>query len=753
MLQNLQQLPNWIWIAVIASMLMLAVLVAFRYWRKLSIHWGWTTVAVAAIVIVFVASVLAFPKEWGLSPIAALVLLAIVLREVISTLADLRSLISKERAKPQPSSETGSSVTVSVDKAQLIQAPNGRAIQADQYLEIKGDYYAAPPSQTSLSGSALPPRRAFKFVDRGPIMDELRQALKANTAAAIVGVGGMGGVGKTELARFLAGEFSPDVVIWVFVGDRPVSQVQGELARALGIQLPPNADDEGRAGTLRAAFVQAPRVVFLDDIRQGFPLALCLPPSPPCAALLTSRLRELPDLRSGAVKLLDVMTEAQAMELLQSVGGLAEAVPHETEAAKTLCKLCAHHPLALDLASRRLLRQLRGVTPIASFNAALKDKLAQLKIGKGPLENLTANFDLSYEALDGADQVRFRKLAVFAPAGFAPQAAAAVWGDDEVETGEVLYRLENVSLLMPALSIVEGPALSAVEGPAELPEGLRSTPEQSGGVEPSGSYRYRLHDLLREYAADKLGAGEEAVAAHRAHAEFLIALFDKHYTDDLSTAPHVAFEFDNLLLTAEWATAKGDGNLLALLATKPRNWLTVLNLRQDWEMWLNSALKIGIEDQGLQANVLQAIGDVQQFRDDRDAALVSYEEALRLFRSVGAKLGEANARMSLGDFHLAQNQWAEAIQHYEYALPVYRAIGAKLSQANTLIDIGKAYFETGERERGMACVKEAGNLFAQIGSGYWAIKAYRRLAEMLKQSGRAAEAEQIEEQLKKLEGG
>ncbi|MEW5721285.1 MAG: tetratricopeptide repeat protein, partial [Chloroflexota bacterium] len=37
----------------------------------------------------------------------------------------------------------------------------------------------------------------------------------------------------------------------------------------------------------------------------------------------------------------------------------------------------------------------------------------------------------------------------------------------------------------------------------------------------------------------------------------------------------------------------------------------------------------------LQANVLQAIGDVQQFRDERDAALESYAQALALFRSVG----------------------------------------------------------------------------------------------------------------------
>ena len=37
-----------------------------------------------------------------------------------------------------------------------------------------------------------------------------------------------------------------------------------------------------------------------------------------------------------------------------------------------------------------------------------------------------------------------------------------------------------------------------------------------------------------------------------------------------------------------------------------------------------------------EANVLQAMGDVLQFRDEREAALASYEQALSLFRQVGA---------------------------------------------------------------------------------------------------------------------
>ena len=138
-------------------------------------------------------------------------------------------------------------------------------------------------------------------------------------------------------------------------------------------------------------------------------------------------------------------------------------------------------------------------------------------------------------------------------------------------------------------------------------------------------------------------------------------------------------------------------------------------------------------------------------RADRDAALESYNEALKLFKAVGAKLGEANVYMSLGDFNLGNEKWNDAIESYERALPIYRSIQAQLGQANTLIDLGKAYFEIGEHDKGMEYVREAGDTFAKIGSGYWAIRAYRRLVEMLKQCDRVEEAKDLDDQLNEIE--
>ena len=148
-----------------------------------------------------------------------------------------------------------------------------------------------------------------------------------------------------------------------------------------------------------------------------------------------------------------------------------------------------------------------------------------------------------------------------------------------------------------------------------------------------------------------------------------------------------------------------------------------------------------------EANALTAIGDVQNFRDEREAALASYQQALQLFRAVGDRLGEANVHMAMGKSYMGRNNWQEAITFYEKALPLYRAIGAKLDQANTLIDLGRAYFETGQPDQGMAYVREAGDLFAEMGLIGWVRTARQRLAEMLKRCGRQSEAEEVMKQI------
>ncbi len=87
-----------------------------------------------------------------------------------------------------------------------------------------------------------------------------------------------------------------------------------------------------------------------------------------------------------------------------------------------------------------------------------------------------------------------------------------------------------------------------------------------------------------------------------------------------------------------------------------------------------------------QANVLKAIGDVQQFRDDRDAALESYAQALQRFNDIGSLLGQANVLKAIGDVQQFRKELDAALESYAQALQRFNDIGSLLGQANVLTD-------------------------------------------------------------------
>jgi len=99
-----------------------------------------------------------------------------------------------------------------------------------------------------------------------------------------------------------------------------------------------------------------------------------------------------------------------------------------------------------------------------------------------------------------------------------------------------------------------------------------------------------------------------------------------------------------------------------------------------------------------EANVLQAIGDVQQFRDERDAALVSYNEALKLFKAVGSNLGEANVLASQGQLYLPDDL-NKANEFLNSAIKIYESIDSKYSVPAQIGNYGWKLYRLGEHEK------------------------------------------------------
>ncbi|MEJ5239647.1 MAG: NB-ARC domain-containing protein, partial [Anaerolineales bacterium] len=510
-------------------------------------------------------------------------------RDWLVTLAGLGSSLagwlSLLKEKPKESKDSaGSAPTTVTDNAQAAIGPGSRAIQT------AGDYYEGGthihlPPETPQAGDTIgyiPPYKTETYIHRGQIEDEVREFLrKGNGVGAILGLHAPGGLGKTELARRAAEDLKTEFegVLWVDVGDKAAPQVVTEMLTRLGVQLPPGASYEQQKTALHARLRGHRYLILFDDVRQkaldGLQDFL---PAKPCAALITSRIQQI----GGVHKtfMLDRMTPEQARQLLEAILG-PETVAAEAEAAAHLAARCAFNPLALEIAARRI-RQLQGFSrPIARYFEMVRDRFPELKMDGDARWDLELVFDISYLDLNEADRARFRALAVFHPSGFAPEAAAHIWGVETSAARQVLSRFINLSLVKPVAGDFE---------------------------------RYRLHDLLDEYAALKLERAGEAETLNARLAEWLENLFEQHSMDDPSTAPEAALEIENLRRALAWAGRQKDGNRLAGLIRAARNWFVVLNLYAEWGAAAEKALSLGISEKQTKANVLKAIGDVQQFR-------------------------------------------------------------------------------------------------------------------------------------------
>jgi tetratricopeptide (TPR) repeat protein len=115
-----------------------------------------------------------------------------------------------------------------------------------------------------------------------------------------------------------------------------------------------------------------------------------------------------------------------------------------------------------------------------------------------------------------------------------------------------------------------------------------------------------------------------------------------------------------------------------------------------------------------EANVLQAMGDVQAFRKENDTALDSYAQALTLFRAVGARLGEANVLAALSRIAVAEGRLDEAEAQLAKIIETRRAIGSLYNEGADYGNFAIVLLNNGYPQKAGQYARLARDIFAQI---------------------------------------
>lgn len=305
------------------------------------------------------------------------------------------------------------------------------------------------------------------FVGRDNLIEMLHDALRAETHTRLYSLQGMSGVGKTALAAHLAyglRPFLPDGVLWASVDSSDALSILSTFAQAYGVDVGPYTDLPGRSRLVRDLLGQKRALMILDNVQTSEQIIPLLPPTGPCAVLVTTQRQNLAALRNARHFLIPPFSRDQqeSLALFSRILGPTRVTAEKT-ALLELADLLGHLPLAIDIAASRLAYEPGWST--ADFLQRIRQQQRRLSELAYEDQSIRLSFDTSFEALTPTQQRFLSLISLFSGADFGAAAAAALADIPLEQAQNTLRQLYGLSL-----------------------------------VQATRPARYALHPLLRDYA-------------------------------------------------------------------------------------------------------------------------------------------------------------------------------------------------------------------------------------------------------------
>ncbi|SCG79885.1 DNA-binding transcriptional activator of the SARP family [Micromonospora echinaurantiaca] len=572
-------------------------------------------------------------------------------------------------------------------------------------LELSQPTRVEPPAQ-------LPADHPY-FTGRRGVVAAVKELLAGDPRPTALVIDGMPGVGKSTLAVHLAHQLAaryPDGQLHADLrafdsGESvmtPAEALRGFLW-SLGVApaaIP--AELHAQAGLYRSILAERRMLILLDNCRDWDHIRHLLPGTGSSLVIATSR-RRITGVAgpAGAHPLhLDLLTDAEARELLARWLGEAAATD---PAVDEIIARCGRLPLALALvATRSVGRPGLSLPAVAGELAEADGRLSGFGDAHADLE---AIFSWSYRALTPEAARLFRLLPLHPTGELSTEAAAALGGL---------------------------PPRSARGLLAELGAQLL--------VQPSDG-RWRMHDLLRAYAAE-LGEEHDDAAVRNAAIERVYDYYQlSAYAAHLPLQPQVPLpepEPAERGVTGRGFTGRADAMdwfaveqrvLTEIVAragerrphTAWRIALALQNFFQDtaqfkqWAAAVSTALAVTGDDPAAQALLHRSLAGACYFLADLDRGLSHLQHARALFDRLGRRTEQGHVENNIAEIRLAQRRYHEAIRHAEAARALLLAEGNVRGATNSLLAIARAQGWLGRHAEALGMFVEARRQFEVLG--------------------------------------
>ncbi len=565
------------------------------------------------------------------------------------------------------------------------------------------------------------------IVGREREIAELRGLLqRANVR--LVTMTGVGGTGKTSLAKITArqmlAEFADGVFFVELAAITNPELVISTIAQPLGVK---EAGGKSILEVLKDYLRDKQMLIVVDNFEQVIEaapqIAELLSAANRLKILITSRTllrlsaeREfiVPPLSlPGESKYisLDELSNYEAIKLF--VERARNTKPNFTlsqENVQTVVEICHRLeglPLAIELAAARV----KFLSPQAIV-IKLKNRLKLLTGGARDLparqQTMRGAVEWSYDLLTKEEKCLFRHLAVFA-GGFTFEAAEAVAGCRLSVAGEEEMISEHETAEIEQLTIDTFDGVTSL-----VDKSLLVSKEQA-----NGETRFRMLEVVREYALELLEAGGEAEAMGRSHAEYFLALGEE-------AEPHLQAvqseewlnrleeEHDNLRAALHWSLSR-DTTMAALLAAGIwRLWIHHCYLTEG-RGWLEATLEqSGNAPAALRFKLLVGLGVTARSQGDYDTARNVFEEILETARAANDLQQIASSSRGLGMVAYGQNDFPAARKFIEEALVICRQLDDNYGIAFSLNFLGELARTEGDNAAARIRFEESLEIFRQL---------------------------------------
>lgn len=615
----------------------------------------------------------------------------------------------------------------------------------------KGDRVSGPQPVTlsplhPITSSTTP------FIGRREELDTLDRLL-SDPAVRLATITGAGGMGKTRLALAYAESRSAQLPHGIcFVSLTAVAgadQISPAIAKSLAFT--PDSSDEARSDTQQLlGYLQTRQLLLvldnfeqLLDNEQGqdsmIVLQKILRYAPQVKLLITSRER----LHMQAEQLLplgglpcpetndtDILDYAAVQLFQQSARRLQPNFRLQTDDLPHLiaiCRLLDGMPLGLELAAVWV-----DLLPLAEIAAEIQNSLdfltADIRDWPDRHRSMRAVFDASWMRLSRSERELFEQISLFR-GGFTRAAARAVAGGGQERTAilRLLSSLVSKSLLRHD----------------------RLTD------------RYTIHELLKQYGAEKLRDARARARHGRYYCTWLAGQSDALKGERQKAAlAAIAADMDNIRAAWEWAISTSEAALLqeaafslgtffyrqgrhqegaALFnqavtdlgeAADAAGRLTLARLmywqamfepaaasRRDLLQLALALLETTLPDPATrtgQAAILLELGIVAQGQGQHETAARYFEQSLTRSRLAGDRWGEANVLYELGVSAWGKGAYTEAAQRYGQSLAIRRALQDHVGTAFTLEGLAGTAMFAGDVEQAIVYTEQSLAVYRQL---------------------------------------